>query len=95
MNGIETVLNFPAVEDGRLRSIVLLSDGLIGADEEVIGRIRDELKPGNRLYSFGVGSSPNRFLLNRLAELGRGTVTVLPLDEDAVKVAGQVLSRNK
>ena len=87
MNGIETVLNFPAVEDGRLRSIVLLSDGLIGADEEVIGRIRDELKPGNRLYSFGVGSSPNRFLLNRLAELGRGTVTVLPLDEDAVKVA--------
>ena len=87
MNGIETVLNFPAVEDGRLRSIVLLSDGLIGADEEVIGRIRDELKPGNRLYSFGVGSSPNRFLLNRLAELGRGTVTILPLNEDAVKVA--------
>ena len=87
MNGIETVLNFPAAEDGRLRSIVLLSDGLIGADEEVIGRIRDELKPGNRLYSFGVGSSTNRFLLDRLAELGRGTVTTLPLDEDAVKVA--------
>ena len=87
MNGIETVLNFPAVEDGRLRSIVLLSDGLIGADEEVIGRIRDELKPGNRLYSFGVGSSTNRFLLDRLAELGRGTVTILPPDEDAVKVA--------
>lgn len=87
MNGIETVLNFPAAEDGRLRSIVLLSDGLIGADEEVIGRIRDKLKPGNRLYSFGVGSSTNRFLLNRLAELGRGTVTILPPDEDAVKVA--------
>ena len=87
MNGIETVLNFPAAEDGRLRSIVLLSDGLIGADEAVIGRIREELQPGNRLYSFGVGSSTNRFLLNRLAELGRGTVTILPLDEDAVKVA--------
>ena len=66
MNGIKTVLNFPAVEDGRLRSIVLLSDGLIGADEEVIGRIRDELKPGNRLYSFGVGSSSNRFFVANL-----------------------------
>ncbi|MEO1673637.1 MAG: VIT and VWA domain-containing protein, partial [Cyanobacteria bacterium J06631_2] len=87
MNGINQVINFPAASDGRLRSIVLLSDGLIGADEEVIGRIRDNLKPGNRLYSFGVGSSTNRFILNRLAELGRGTVTILPPEEDAVKVA--------
>lgn len=87
MNGINTVINFPATEEGRLRSIVLLSDGLIGADEEIIGRIRDNLKPGNRLYSFGVGHSTNRFLLNRLAELGRGTATILPIDEDAVTVA--------
>lgn len=87
MNGINTVLNFPAAEDGRLRSIVLLSDGLIGADEQAIAQIRDNLKPGNRLYSFGVGYSPNRFLLNRLAELGRGTVTILPIEKDAVKVA--------
>jgi len=87
MNGINEVINFPPAEDGRLRSIVLLSDGLIGADEEVIGRIRDNLKPGNRLYSFGVGHSTNRFILNRLAELGRGTVTILPPNEDAVKVA--------
>ena len=87
MNGINEVINFPPAEDGRLRSIVLLSDGLIGADEEVIGRIRDNLKPGNRLYSFGVGSSTNRFILNRLAELGRGTVTILPPNEDAVQVA--------
>ena len=87
MNGINTVLNFPATTDGRLRSIVLLSDGLIGADEQAIAKIRDNLKPGNRLYSFGVGHSSNRFLLNRLAELGRGTVTILPIEEDAVEVA--------
>ncbi|MEL6928399.1 MAG: VIT domain-containing protein [Cyanobacteria bacterium J06600_6] len=87
MNGINEVINFPAASDGRLRSIILLSDGLIGADEQVIGRIRDNLKPGNRLYSFGVGGSTNRFILNRLAELGRGTVTILPPNEDAVKVA--------
>ena len=87
MNGIDTVLNFPAAEDGRLRSIVLLSDGLIGADEEIIARIRDDLKSGNRLYSFGVGSSTNRFLLERLAEIGRGTATILPPNEDAIQVA--------
>ncbi|MGD1918374.1 MAG: VWA domain-containing protein, partial [Pleurocapsa sp.] len=90
MNGINTVLNFSAAEDGRLRSIVLLSDGLIGADEQAIAQIRDNLKPGNRLYSFGVGHSTNRFLLNRLAELGRGTVTILPIKEDAVEVADKL-----
>ena len=89
MNGIDTVLNFPAAENGRLRSIVLLSDGLIGADEEIIARVRDNLRSGNRLYSFGVGSSTNRFLLDRLAEIGRGTVTILPPDENAVTVAEQ------
>ena len=33
MGGIDTVLAFPEPEDNRLRSIVLLSDGLIGNDE--------------------------------------------------------------
>jgi len=87
MNGIDTVLNFPAAPAGRLRSVVLLTDGLIGDDEQIIGEIRDRLKPGNRLYSFGVGSSTNRFLIERLAELGRGTAEVVPPNESAEGVA--------
>ena len=82
-NGIDTVLQFPASEGGRLRSIVLLTDGLIGNDEEIIGVIRDRLKPGNRIYAFGVGPATNRFLLERLAELGRGTSEILPPNEPA------------
>ncbi|MEQ8996888.1 MAG: VIT domain-containing protein [Coleofasciculus sp. B1-GNL1-01] len=87
MNGIDTVLKFPAAPAGRLRSVVLLTDGLIGDDEQIIGQIRDRLKPGNRLYSFGVGSSTNRFLIERLAELGRGTAEVVPPNESAEVVA--------
>ena len=87
MNGIQTVLNFPPAPEGRLRSIVLLTDGLIGDDKLVIGEVANGLKPGNRLYSFGVGSSTNRFLINRLAEIGRGTAEVLPPNESAVAVA--------
>ncbi|MEO1620752.1 MAG: VIT domain-containing protein [Cyanobacteria bacterium J06632_3] len=85
--GIDTVLNFPEPENGRLRSIVLLSDGLIGDDETIIGRIRDELKPGNRLYSFSVGYAPNQFLMDRLAEVGHGTVTMVPPGDDAVQIS--------
>lgn len=89
-NGIDTVLNFPPAEDGRLRSIVLLTDGLIGNENQIISRIQ-QLEPGNRLYSFGVGSSVNRFLLNRLAEVGRGTVRVVRHDESVDEVVERFL----
>ena len=89
LNGIQTVLNFPAAEEGRLRSIVLLTDGYIGNEAEVIAEVQRRLQPGNRLYSFGVGSSTNRFLLNRLAEVGRGTVQVVRQDESTAEVTQQ------
>ncbi|MEW6496307.1 MAG: VIT domain-containing protein [Cyanobacteriota bacterium] len=85
--GIRAVLNFPAAPAGRLRSIVLLTDGYIGNDNEVLAEVQRELKPGNRLYSFGVGSSPNRFLLNRIAEIGRGTSQIVRQDEPTEEVA--------
>jgi Ca-activated chloride channel family protein len=86
LNGIKTVLNFPTASSGRLRSIVLLTDGLIGDDNGAIAEVQTGLKPGNRLYSFGVGSSVNRFLIDRLAEIGRGTAQVVRGDEPTQKV---------
>jgi Ca-activated chloride channel family protein len=85
--GIRAVLNFPAAPAGRLRSIVLLTDGYIGNENEILAEVQRELKPGNRLYSFGVGSSTNRFLLNRIAEIGRGTSQVIRQDEPTEDVA--------
>lgn len=87
LNGIQTMLSFPAAPEGRLRSIVLVTDGYIGNEAQVIAEVQQQLKPGNRLYSFGVGSSPNRFVLNRLAEVGRGTVRVVRQDEPTAEVA--------
>lgn len=81
LNGIKTVLRLPPPSSDRLRSIVLLTDGYIGNENEVIAEVQNKLKPGNRLYSFGVGSSVNRFLLNRLAEMGRGTAQIVRQDE--------------
>ena len=87
LNGIRAVLNFPPAPAGRLRSVVLLTDGYIGNDNEIIAEVQQHLKEGNRLYSFGVGSSVNRFLLNSIAEIGRGTCQVVRQDEPTVEVA--------
>ncbi|MDF5725613.1 MAG: VIT domain-containing protein [Rhizonema sp. PD37] len=85
-HGIRAVLNFP-VTSSRLRSIVLLTDGYIGNENEILAEVQRELKPGNRLYSFGAGSSVNRFLLNRIAEIGRGTSRIIRQDEPTEEVA--------
>ena len=87
MNGINAVTKFPTASDGRIRSVVLITDGYIGNDNEVIAAVQKNLKPGNRLYSFGVGSSVNRYLLERVAEMGRGTVRVVRQDEPTQEVA--------
>jgi len=86
MNGINAVMQFPAASDGRIRSVVLITDGYIGNDNEVIAAVQKNLKSGNRLYSFGVGSSVNRYLLDRIAEVGRGTSRVVRQDEPTQEV---------
>ncbi|MEG4168829.1 MULTISPECIES: VIT domain-containing protein [unclassified Microcoleus] len=93
LNGIQAVMNFPAAATGRLRSIVLITDGYIGNENEVLALVQQSLKPGNRLYSFGVGGSVNRFLLNRLAEVGRGTSQVIRQDEASAEAAEKFFSQ--
>ncbi|MEH2362915.1 VIT domain-containing protein [Nostoc sp.] len=86
LSGIRTAINFPTPA-GRLRSVVLLTDGYIGNENEILAEVQQHLQPGNRLYSFGAGSSVNRFLLNRIAEIGRGISKIIRHDEPTEEVA--------
>ena len=89
IKGMQAVLNFPEAKLGRLRSVVLLTDGYIGNDKEAIARFQQSLPEGNRLYCFGVGTAVNRFLLNRLAEVGRGLARVIRPDEPINEIVEQ------
>ncbi|MBE9184604.1 after-VIT domain-containing protein [Microcoleus sp. LEGE 07076] len=84
LGGIRAAIDFPA-PSGRLRTVVLLSDGYIGNENEIFAEVQQHLKPGNRLYSFGAGSSVNRFLLDRIAEIGRGFSRIVTHDEPVNK----------
>jgi Ca-activated chloride channel family protein len=65
----------------RLRLAVLMSDGFLGNEADVLAEIARDLGTA-RLYALGVGASPNRFLLERAAEIGRGrAIFVAPSDD--------------
>lgn len=70
IEGIKAALDFPE-DPRRLRIVMFLTDGYIGNEAEILDAVRAAL--GNaRLFSFGVGSSVNRELLDGLALEGRG-----------------------
>jgi Ca-activated chloride channel family protein len=88
--GLSAALNFPHDEE-RLRFVCLMTDGRIGNEADILREIKPKIGPA-RIFSFGVGSSPNRFLLNRLALAGRGVSAFLGYDGDPDLVMQKFLS---
>ena len=85
LSGIRAALGSPG-DRGRLRIVMFLTDGYIGNETEILAEVQRRIGPA-RLFSFGVGSSVNRYLLDRLAEVGRGAVEyVLPGDDTEAAV---------
>jgi Ca-activated chloride channel homolog len=77
---LRAALAYPAT--GRLRIVVLMTDGLVGNEAEIFKMIEEDLGPDGRIFSFGVGSSTNRLLLDGVAEAGRGAAQYIALEED-------------
>ncbi|MBT3218795.1 MAG: VWA domain-containing protein [Proteobacteria bacterium] len=72
VDGIVHSLDMPG-DPKALRLVLLLTDGYIGNEEVIFDAVSDHLGEA-RMFSLGVGSSVNRYLLDGLAEMGRGTV---------------------
>jgi Ca-activated chloride channel family protein len=89
---VDAVLDLPAVSDDVLDLVVLVTDGYVAGDRELLREV--EARLGNRrMVVLGVGTSVNRFLLERLAEVGRGTLRVIAPSEDPEIVAEAVVER--
>ena len=84
IEGIKAALDF-AHDENHLRFVCFLTDGLLGNDAQIIGEVHKRIS-NSRIFSFGVGSAPNRYLMNRMAKLGRGAVSYLSLKDDVAKV---------
>lgn len=63
-------------DTGRLRQIVLLTDGSVGNEAELFRSIRRGIGD-SRLFTVGIGSAPNGYFMDRAARFGRGTFTFI------------------
>ncbi len=79
VRGLRAALD-PPEEDTRMRIVLLMTDGFIGNETEIFREVHSRLGHA-RVFAFGVGSAVNRYLLTRLAEVGRGDAQVVTLDE--------------
>lgn len=91
LRGIRAALD-PEEEDGRMRVVLLMTDGFIGNETEIFREVHQRLGHA-RLFGFGVGSAVNRYLLTRLSEVGRGDVQVVTLDESPEDAADRFHER--
>ncbi len=70
------------------RSIVLVTDGYISGEEGVFDYIRDNLDRCN-VFSFGIGTAVNRYLIEGVAKAGMGEPFIVTQEAEARAIAAK------
>ncbi|MEP6704988.1 MAG: VIT and VWA domain-containing protein, partial [Acidobacteriota bacterium] len=90
MKAIKAALD-PSDSKDHIRIACFMTDGEVGNDDEIISEIQKH--PKARVFSFGIGNSVNRYLLDKMAEVGNGDVEYVSLADDGSKAARKFYER--
>ena len=90
MKAIRTALE-PSDSHQHIRIVCFMTDGYVGNDMAILDEVQQH--PNARIFSFGIGSSVNRFLLDNMAEYGRGEVEYVGLHDDGSAAAQRFYDR--
>ncbi len=82
---LEDALNAP-VKEGVSRNVVIITDGYISDEEEIFDRINENLETAS-FFSFGIGTSVNRYLMEGIANVGMGETFVVTESSEAEEAA--------
>lgn len=75
----------PSDSEEHVRIVCFMTDGYMSNDMAILGEVQKY--PNARVFSFGIGSSVNRFWLDRMAEKGRGEMEYVGLNDDGSEAA--------
>ena len=92
LKAIKLVLNEP-VDPERVRIVVMLTDGYIGNEAEIIAEIDRRAGDQIRFSAIGIGTSPNRYLIDGVAKHGGGLADVIELNTDPGALVAQIAER--
>ena len=84
---IQRAMSLPRQADVS-RSLVLVTDGYISGEKGVFEHIRGNLDQCN-VFSFGIGSAVNRYLIEGVAKAGMGEAFVVTQPGEAAEVAAR------
>jgi len=96
MGAIRTALGDDAgankpVEGDPVRVVCFMTDGYVGNDAAIIAEVKKH--PDARVFSFGIGTSVNRFLLMKMAEEGHGDFEFVTDPKEAEPAADRFYDR--
>ena len=92
IQGVRAAIGYPE-DPERMRFVIFLTDGFIGNEAEILGELQNTLGENTRLFSVGVGSGPNRYLIEGLAEEGRGHAYYVGLNEDPTEAVSAIYEK--
>ena len=75
-----------------IRIVCFMTDGYVGNDMGIIDAVKKNAGT-TRVFSFGIGSSVNRYLLEGMAHAGRGDVEFVTLESKAQEAADRFYQR--
>lgn len=82
-----------AMRPGAQRQVVLVTDGYIGGEQQIVRLCHEKLPASCRLHVVGVGAAANRALATALARAGRGAEILVGVGEDAERASKRLLDR--
>lgn len=96
MGAIRTALGDDAgagkpMDGDPVRVVCFMTDGYVGNDAAIIAEVKKH--PDARVFSFGIGTAVNRFLLTKMAEEGHGDVEFVTNPNEAEPAADRFYDR--
>lgn len=76
----------------RVRQVIFLTDGSIDNEDQMLAALGTD-RGRSRVFMVGIGSAPNTFLMNRMAEVGRGTYTNIGATSEVITHMSALLDR--
>lgn len=88
LDALKQAYAIPRFSPDLSRSFVIVTDGFIRVENEAFGFIRNNSNKTN-FFSFGIGSSVNRHLIEGMALMGHGEAMIITQENEAAEQAEQ------